>query len=105
MVKNTLYKGCLKPQEVLKLSTARPLLCLSLVAQPLLETKLMAAGGQSALSGYYQRQNEMIDGFSEMDQLEEHLLPTAAVCQWKSCLALPACPQMLLEYSDTSCVC
>eukprot|EP00271_Cylindrocystis_brebissonii_P023085 TRINITY_DN9319_c0_g1_i1.p1 TRINITY_DN9319_c0_g1~~TRINITY_DN9319_c0_g1_i1.p1 ORF type:complete len:459 (+),score=93.46 TRINITY_DN9319_c0_g1_i1:530-1906(+) len=35
-------------------------------------------GARSALSGYYQRQNEMIDGFSEMDALEEHLLPTAA---------------------------
>eukprot|EP00897_Mesotaenium_endlicherianum_P009157 jgi/Mesen1/826/ME000111S10966 len=33
---------------------------------------------QNAVDGYYRRQNEMIDGFSEMDALEEHLLPTDA---------------------------
>ncbi|CAI7927798.1 unnamed protein product [Closterium sp. NIES-54] len=39
---------------------------------------LRVTSTDDAISAYYQRQNEMIDGFSEMDALSEHLLhPTA----------------------------
>ncbi|CAI5472651.1 unnamed protein product [Closterium sp. Yama58-4] len=39
---------------------------------------LRVSNADSAVSAYYQRQNEMIDGFSEMDALSERLLhPTA----------------------------
>lgn len=47
-------------------------------ATPDVEKKTrFASGRRRALEGYYQRQKEMIEGFTEMDELEEHLLPTA----------------------------
>ncbi|CAI5504019.1 unnamed protein product [Closterium sp. Naga37s-1] len=36
---------------------------------------LKRLGGRNPVDGYYRQQNEMIDGFSEMDALSEQLLP------------------------------
>ncbi|CAI5529443.1 unnamed protein product, partial [Closterium sp. Naga37s-1] len=36
---------------------------------------LRRLAGRNPVDGYYRQQNEMIDGFSEMDALSEQLLP------------------------------
>ncbi|CAI6004658.1 unnamed protein product [Closterium sp. NIES-65] len=38
-------------------------------------TLALGVAGRNPVDGYYQQQNEMIDGFSEMDALSEQLLP------------------------------
>ncbi|GJP68170.1 hypothetical protein CLOP_g24906, partial [Closterium sp. NIES-67] len=37
--------------------------------------RMLKLGGRNPVDGYYRQQNEMIDGFSEMDALSEQLLP------------------------------